>query len=123
MCPHQVSFVVLHPRRADEVVLLAPPVPEAAEEVVGEESIDGVPDDVDVNRLFYPEPGGDIVDMRRWRKHHLPSAAADGQRGSPGEVEEVHVPRVEEGLRNVADVFHEIHLKRKKTPRRFFYCF
>lgn len=58
---HKVSFVVFHPRRADEVVLLAPPVPEAAEEVVGEESIDGVPNDVDVHRLLYPEPGRDIM--------------------------------------------------------------
>lgn len=58
--PHQVSFVVLHPWRADEVVLLAPPVAEAAEEVVWEESVDGVSNDVDVHRLFYPEPDKDM---------------------------------------------------------------
>lgn len=37
-----------------------------------------------------------------------------GRDGSPGEVEEVDVPRVEERLRNVADVFHEIHLKKNR---------
>ena len=53
---HQVSFVVLHPRGADEVVLFPSPVPEAPEEVVWQEAVDGVPDDVDVDRLLYPEP-------------------------------------------------------------------
>lgn len=38
------------------MVLLPPPVPEAPEEVVGEEAADGVADDVDVDRLLYPEP-------------------------------------------------------------------
>lgn len=38
------------------MVLLPPPVPEAAEEVVGEEAADGVPDDVDVDGLLDPEP-------------------------------------------------------------------
>ena len=59
---HQVSLVVLHPRRADQVVLLAPPVPEAAEEVVGEEAVDGVSDDVDVHGLLHPKPD---------RKHNI----------------------------------------------------
>lgn len=54
--PHQVSLLVLHPRRPNQVVLLPPPVPEAPEEVVGEEAADGVPDDVDVDGLLYPEP-------------------------------------------------------------------
>lgn len=54
--PHQVSLLILHPWRADKVVLLPPPVPEAAEEVVGEEAADGVPDDVDVDGLLDPEP-------------------------------------------------------------------
>lgn len=58
---HQVSFVIFHPRCADQVVLLASPVPEAAEEVVGEESIDGVANDVDVHGLLYPEPGRHIM--------------------------------------------------------------
>lgn len=56
---HQVSLIVFHPWRADEVVLLTPPVPEATEEVVGEESIDGVPDYVDIDGLLYPEPDED----------------------------------------------------------------
>lgn len=30
----------------------------------------------------------------------------------PGEVEEVNMPRVEERLRDITDVFHEIHLKK-----------
>lgn len=48
--------------------------------------------------------------------------AGAAQHSSPGEVEEVNVPRVEEGLRDVADVFHEIHLKRNKTYHtRFFF--
>lgn len=38
------------------MVLLAPPVTKAAEEVVGEEPVDGVPDYVDVDGLLYPEP-------------------------------------------------------------------
>lgn len=54
--PHQVSLLILHPRRPDQVALLPPPVPEAAEEVVGEEAADGVPDDVDVDGLLDPEP-------------------------------------------------------------------
>lgn len=45
------------------------------------------------------------------------------QHSSPGEVEEVNVPRVEEGLRDVADVFHEIHLKRNKTYHTCFFFF
>lgn len=53
---HQVSLVVFHPGGPDEVVLLAPPVTEATEEVVGEEPVDGVPDYVDVDGLLYPEP-------------------------------------------------------------------
>ena len=55
--PHQVSLVVLHPRRADEVVLLPPPVPEPPEEVVGQEAVDRVPDYVDVDGLLHPKPG------------------------------------------------------------------
>lgn len=54
---HQVSLVVFHPRSADEVVLLSPPVTEPPEEVVGEEPVDGVPDYVDIDGLLYPEPG------------------------------------------------------------------
>lgn len=65
------------------MVLLAPPVTEATEEVVGEEPVDGIPDYVDIDRLLYPEPG---------------------------EVEEVNMPRVEEWLRDIGDVLHEIHL-------------
>lgn len=37
------------------MVLLAPPVTKATEEVVGEEPVDWVPDYVDVDRLLYPE--------------------------------------------------------------------
>lgn len=44
-----------------------------------------------------------------------------GHHCSPGEVEEVDVPRVEEGLRNVADVLHEVHLKRQKTRRTLYF--
>lgn len=54
--PHQVSLLILHPWCPNQVVLLPPPVPEAAEEVVGEEAADGVPDYVDVDGLLYPEP-------------------------------------------------------------------
>lgn len=54
--PHQVSLLILHPRRPDQMALLPPPVPEAAEEVVGEEAADGVSDDVDVDGLLDPEP-------------------------------------------------------------------
>lgn len=39
------------------MVLLAPPVPKTPEEVVGEEAVNGISDDVDVDRLLYPEPG------------------------------------------------------------------
>lgn len=38
------------------MILLPPPVPETSEEVVGEETVNGVPYDVDVDGLLYPEP-------------------------------------------------------------------
>lgn len=38
------------------MVLLAPPVTKATEEIIGEEAIDRVPDYVDIHRLVYPEP-------------------------------------------------------------------
>lgn len=52
----QVSLVVFHPRCADQVILLAPPVSKPAEKVVGEEAVNGVSDDVNVHRLLHPEP-------------------------------------------------------------------
>lgn len=33
----------------------------------------------------------------------------------PGKVEEVNMSRIEERLRDITDVFHEIHLKKKCT--------
>ena len=54
---HQVSLIILHPRRADQVVLLAPPVTKASEEIIGEEAVDWVSDDVDVHWLFYSKSG------------------------------------------------------------------
>lgn len=56
---HQVSLIIFHPRSTNKVVLFPPPVTKSPEEVVGEEPIDGVPDYVNVNRLFYPEPNKD----------------------------------------------------------------
>lgn len=41
------------------MVLLAPPVTKATEEIVGEEAIDGIPDYVDIHRLLYLEPDTD----------------------------------------------------------------
>lgn len=41
------------------MVLLPPPVTEATEEEVGEEPVDGVADDVDVDGLLYPESDRD----------------------------------------------------------------
>lgn len=43
-----------------------------------------------------------------------------GPAPSPGEVEEVDVARVEEGLGDPADVPHEIHLQNRKLVRRSF---
>lgn len=55
-CTNQISLVVFHPRCADQVILLSPPVSKPAEKVVGEEAVNGVPDDVNVDRLLHPEP-------------------------------------------------------------------
>lgn len=65
------------------MVLLTSPVPKATEEVVGKESVDGVPDYVDIDRLLYPKPG---------------------------KVKEVNMSCIEEWLRDITDVLHEIHL-------------
>lgn len=53
---YQISLVVGHLGGADEVVLLAPPVAEATEEVVGQEAVDGVADDVDVDGFLDLKP-------------------------------------------------------------------
>lgn len=65
------------------MVLLAPPVTKATEEIVGEEAIDGVPDYIDIHRLIYPEPC---------------------------KVEEVNMSGIEEWLGDTTDVLHEVHL-------------
>lgn len=93
------------------MVLLPPPVPETAEEVVGEEAADGVPDYVDVDGLLDPEPfrGGRKTNDQSCGRRAPP--APRPRRPSPGEVQEVDVPRVEERLRDPADVPHEIYLQ------------
>lgn len=114
--PHQVSLLILHPRRPDQVVLLSPPVSEAAEEVVGEEAADGVPDYVDVDGLLDTEPSRRRQKSKR-SELQLPPAPMWRCR-SPGEVQEVDVARVEEGLRDPADVPNEIHLQNQKWVSR-----
>lgn len=52
----QISLVILHLGCADQVILLSSPVPETTEKVIGEETVNGIPDDVYVDRLFYPKP-------------------------------------------------------------------
>lgn len=103
------------------MVLLAPPVTEATEEVVGEESIDGVPDYVDIDGLLYPEPEGDEQKIKRnknqsmkyWTIEMKQNILEKYRRSAlPGKVEEVNMSRVEERLRDITDVFHEIHLKK-----------
>ncbi len=53
---YQVSLVVCHPRGPDDVILFPPPVAEAPEEIIGQESVDGISDDVDVHGLIRSEP-------------------------------------------------------------------
>lgn len=52
----QVSLVVLHARRPDQVVLFTPPVSKTAEKVVGKETVNWIPDYVYVDRLLHPKP-------------------------------------------------------------------
>lgn len=40
------------------MVLFSSPVTKTTEEVVGQKPVDGIPDDVNVDRLLYPEPVG-----------------------------------------------------------------
>lgn len=96
------------------MVLLPPPVPEAAEEVVGEEAADWVPDYVDVDGLLDPEPFRAVRKTTDQRCSRRVPPAPRSHRRSPGEVEEVDVPRVEERLRDPADVPHEIQLQNQK---------
>jgi len=38
------------------VILLSSPVPKTTKKVIGEETVNGIPDDVYIDRLFYPKP-------------------------------------------------------------------
>lgn len=63
--------------------MLSSPVPETTEKVIGEETVNGIPDDVYVDRLFYPKPG---------------------------EIEKVNMSGVQKRLWDIANVCHQIHL-------------
>lgn len=76
----QVSLLVLHPRCPYQVVLFPTPVPETAEEVIGQEAVDGVSDDVNVHRVIYLKPA---------------------------EVEKMNMSSVQERLWYLTDVSHE----------------
>lgn len=52
----QISLIVFHLGRPDQVILLSSPVPKTSEKVIGEETVNGIPDDVYIYRLIYPEP-------------------------------------------------------------------
>lgn len=52
----QISLVIFHLGCADQVILLSSPVPKTTKKVIGEETVNGIPDDVYVDRLFYPKP-------------------------------------------------------------------
>lgn len=104
------------------MVLLPPPVPEAAEEVVGEKAADGVPDYVDVDGLLDPEPFRGVRKTKDQGCSRRVPPAPRWRRRSPGEVQEVDVPRVEERLRDPADVPHEIHLQDRKYASQSFLC-
>lgn len=56
----QISLVIFHLGCADQVILLSSPVPKATKKVIGEETVNGIPDDVYVDRLFYPKPEKEI---------------------------------------------------------------
>lgn len=53
---HQVALLLPHAGRADHVILLPSPVSESPEEVVRQKPVDGVSDDVDVDRLVSSKP-------------------------------------------------------------------
>lgn len=52
----QISLIIFHLGRTDQMILLSPPVPKTSEKVIGKETVNGIPDDVDIYRLIYPEP-------------------------------------------------------------------
>lgn len=52
----QVSLVVLHAGRPNQVVLFTPPVSKTPEKVVRKETVNRIPDDVYVDGLLYPKP-------------------------------------------------------------------
>lgn len=53
---HQVALLLPHARRADHVILFPSPVSKSTEEVVRQKPVDGVSDDVDVDRLVSSKP-------------------------------------------------------------------
>ncbi len=51
----QISLIIFHLGCADQVILLSSPVPKTTKKVIGEETVNRIPDDVYVDRLFYPK--------------------------------------------------------------------
>lgn len=72
---HQVALLLPHAGRADHVILLPSPVSKSTEEVVRQKPVDGVSDNVDVDRLVSSKPNKhmnmeSVTTCHSWRERN-----------------------------------------------------